>query len=531
MEHDRQKPSTPLPRAVKAAVALMRDRIGEPLKVTEIARRCGVAERTLNAQFRAFLDTSPARYLRQLRLAAAREALLEGRPSVTSVSEVAQRCGFRHFGRFARHYQQCFGETPSATLSPPLRPDAILYAFDGPRARLRSRERPTLAVAPLAYPAEAPTLRSVAYAIAEGLAVALTAIRSLDVRFTSARHGQDGDTGSPRRPDGARYLLAGSLIECAGRLRLTLRLVEAHSGRHVWGETFTDGAGALLRLQDQLVTAVPQSVASRILETEMDRAWRTTPADLDAHGLAMRALALVLRSQPDAARQALDLLYSAIERDPDYALTAALAAWAHAQLVMYNGSTNPAADRDAAQRLNRRAALLDDADALVLTARSAVHTMAGEFDHAAALVARALAIDPTSGCAWGRSAWLHAYAGDYGDAIDRFRRSLSLGAPDGARANALVGLGSAYFGSGRYAEATACLQRAVLENPGMWWANRSLSVSLARLGERRRALASMTTLRRACPDLTVSGVVGSVPFRSSFLERLGNGLDDLGLPP
>ena len=531
MQHDQQRPGTPLPRAVKAAVALMRDRIGEPLTVAELARQCGVAERTLNAQFRAFLDVSPARYLRGLRLAAAREALLDGTPGVTSVSEVAQRCGFRHFGRFARHYQQCFGEMPSTTLNPPRRPGGAPHALEMPRARLRSRERPTLAVAPLGYPAEAPTLRSVAHAVAEGLAVALGAIRSLDIRLATAHHGRDGDSGNPARADGTRYLLAGSVIESAERLRITLRLVEAHSGRHVWGETFTDGTDALLRLQDRLVAAVPQSVAARILEAEMERAWHTAPAHLDAHGLAMRALALVLRSQPDAARQALDLLYTAIDRDPDYALNAALAAWAHAQLVMYNGSADPAADRGAALHLNRRAALLDDADALVLTARSAVHTMAGEFEHAAALVARALATDPTSGCAWGRSAWLRAYAGEYGDAIDRFRRSLSLGAPGGVRANALVGLGSAYFGAGRYAEAVTCLQRAVVENPGMWWANRSLSVSLARLGERRRALASMATLRRACPDLTVGGVVGSVPFRSSFLERLGNGLDDLGLPP
>ena len=54
------------------------------------------------------------------------------------------------------------------------------------------------------------------------------------------------------------------------------------------------------------------------------------------------------------------------------------------------------------------------------------------------------------------------------------------------------------------------------EHPDMWWANRSLSVSYVRLGDRQLALRSLDTLRRRSPDLTV----GQVRERGSVSARL-----------
>ena len=245
----------------------------------------------------------------------------------------------------------------------------------------------------------------------------------------------------------------------------------------------------------------------------------------------MRSLPFVFASQPEASHRALELLHRAIEIDPDYGLAAALAAWGHSQLVMYNGTTAPAEERSQALRLVQRAEILDSDDPLVLTARCAVHTMAKEFDIAEALVTRALALDPSSAWAWGRSGWLASYRGDSKTAIGHFGRALKLDPNSASRANNFVGIGSAHFNAKRYEAAAFWLRRALLEQPGTWWANRSLSVSYARLGERSKALESLEALRRSCPDLTVGQVVAAVPFKQDFLNRLGDGLSDLGLPP
>lgn len=258
---------------------------------------------------------------------------------------------------------------------------------------------------------------------------------------------------------------------------------------------------------------------------------RSATSDGDVSRLTMRALPLVFAARPDAARQALELLHRVIERDPDNGLATALAAWCHGQVVMYNATPSPAADTAQALRLLRRADALDDDDAISLTARCAVHTMAGAFDAAETLAARALVRDPSLSWAWGRSAWLHSYRGHFDTAIEHFGRALSLDADATARANTLAGIGGAHFGAGRYEAAAFWLQRALHQQPGVAWANRTLSVSHARLGEKTKALRALDALRRFKPDLTVSQVVTALPFRPDYLDRLGDGLDRLGLPP
>jgi AraC family ethanolamine operon transcriptional activator len=91
-------------------------RVGEHLSVTDLCRAVGVSERTLEYAFREILGLSPVAYLIRFRLHRARQSLLRGMPGSTTVSAIALRWGFWHFGEFSRAYRSCFGELPSDTL-------------------------------------------------------------------------------------------------------------------------------------------------------------------------------------------------------------------------------------------------------------------------------------------------------------------------------------------------------------------------------------------------------------------------------
>jgi hypothetical protein len=43
------------------------------------------------------------------------------------------------------------------------------------------------------------------------------------------------------------------------------------------------------------------------------------------------------------------------------------------------------------------------------------------------------------------------------------------------------------------------------------------------------ALDSIEALRRYSPDITIGKIVASLPFTQDFLDRVAEGLDDLGL--
>jgi AraC-like DNA-binding protein len=88
----------------------------QPLYIPEICKATGVSERTLRACCHEQLGIGPKRYLLLRRLNLARQALRKAAPGTVTVTDVATRYGFWHFGLFANHYRSLFGEAPSVTL-------------------------------------------------------------------------------------------------------------------------------------------------------------------------------------------------------------------------------------------------------------------------------------------------------------------------------------------------------------------------------------------------------------------------------
>jgi hypothetical protein len=86
--------------------------------------------------------------------------------------------------------------------------------------------------------------------------------------------------------------------------------------------------------------------------------------------------------------------------------------------------------------------------------------------------------------------------------------------------NRFVGVGPAHFDVGRSEAGAFWMRKAVLEDPGTAWVNRTLVVSYARLGERLAALDSVTALRRFSPHVIIGQIVSAVPFRRDFHDRV-----------
>jgi AraC-like DNA-binding protein len=102
-------------RSVSEAVDLMRARPDHTWTAAELAAASSTSVRSLQENFRRSLGTTPMRYLRDFRLEQVHKELLAAPENVT-VTEVAARWGFVHFGRFAAAYRQRFAERPSDTI-------------------------------------------------------------------------------------------------------------------------------------------------------------------------------------------------------------------------------------------------------------------------------------------------------------------------------------------------------------------------------------------------------------------------------
>lgn len=89
------------------------------LRLAELCRGLGVADRTFHSWCQTFLGVSPQRYMRLRRLHLVHAALLRAGGKGASVAEITREAGFAAPGRFAALYRSAFGEAPSATLRRP----------------------------------------------------------------------------------------------------------------------------------------------------------------------------------------------------------------------------------------------------------------------------------------------------------------------------------------------------------------------------------------------------------------------------
>ena len=200
---------------------------------------------------------------------------------------------------------------------------------------------------------------------------------------------------------------------------------------------------------------------------ELDRIRGKEPHARAARETILQAAPVWLKIDADSSRSTFALASRAMDMDPDGALPVAVAAYNQARL--FNGGKVESLDATGrlAFDLSCRAAALDDGDPLVVTARAAAATLlhaeqAGE--EADALVDRALAMDPTSGWAWERKAFLLCW--DRPDeAIPCFNRALQPRGLHIPRDNCFMGIGQAHIAGDRMPEAIRWMRRAHIENP------------------------------------------------------------------
>jgi AraC family ethanolamine operon transcriptional activator len=102
--------------AVRRVEKHLLDDLALPQTVDELCHVAGTSRRTIEYAFQDYFGTSPKRFLKALRLNAARNDLLRGDCGSAQVAEIATGWGFNHMGQFSTDYRHMFGERPSDTL-------------------------------------------------------------------------------------------------------------------------------------------------------------------------------------------------------------------------------------------------------------------------------------------------------------------------------------------------------------------------------------------------------------------------------
>ncbi|WP_421747858.1 GlxA family transcriptional regulator [Cognatishimia sp.] len=113
-DQDFQRLSTPTRMGVRhprlsTVIDMMEDSIEEPLSPSALAESVNMSTRQLERLFRRYLDRSPKQYYMELRLARARNLLMQ---TSMSTIDIAVACGFTSPSHFSKCYRAHYGVTP-----------------------------------------------------------------------------------------------------------------------------------------------------------------------------------------------------------------------------------------------------------------------------------------------------------------------------------------------------------------------------------------------------------------------------------
>ena len=328
------------------------------------------------------------------------------------------------------------------------------------------RDKPSVAVLPFQNMSGDPEQEYFVDGMVEDIITGLSRIKWL---FVIARNssfiykGKAVDIRQVGRELGVRYVLEGGVRKAGNRLRITAQLIDAETGAHLWADRFDGGIDDVFDLQDRITDKVIGIVEPSLHRSEIERARRKRPENLDAYDLYLRAVPHLLDVGPSGARMAAALLEDALKLQPDYATAHTPLGWCLQIRYLQAGF-------DEADKLSglehARAALashVDDAAALAVAAMVIAH-LGRDRQTALDFIERALALNASCATAHYFGAHIDAFAGHSAPATAHAERALRLSPFDPLAFEAFFALGVIAMHEARYDKAEELFARATQAN-------------------------------------------------------------------
>jgi adenylate cyclase len=230
--------------------------------------------------------------------------------------------------------------------------------------------------------------------VAEEILNALTKIGGLHIPARTscfAFRGLRLDARDIGKRLGVDALLEGSVRKAGRRLRISVQLIDARNGYHLWSERFDREIADVFAIQDEIASSVVSALGLSLTQREERHLIKQSTTKVEAYEFYLRGRKLFHKW----TRQNIDLGREMFERavaiDPNFA--AAWAGLATAHVHLFGCDSQPHLDK--AREASARALKLDPQSAEAHVAAAQGLSMQQRYADAAAEFERAIELDPT----------------------------------------------------------------------------------------------------------------------------------------
>jgi len=266
-------------------------------------------------------------------------------------------------------------------------------------------------------------------AIAEGIITELSRSKTYAViaRNSSFKY-RDQPTDARQIGDelGVDYLLEGSQQKIADRLKVTVQLLDAGDGSHLWANTYNLEIGDLFVVQEEIIRTLADRVGRRI-QRPLPKSDAMQVSALHYH---LMGIAEIHKDSSAAGNELLrQLNLKAIEADPNSQFGYIGLAWSYRNDAVFGWHEQEHNHDEALKRAAEyadKAILLAPDDPEAHYIRAGIHTEAGEIEQALARFDQAIALNPSNSDILVGSTGPLLYVGRIDEAIDRIEEAMGI---------------------------------------------------------------------------------------------------------
>jgi TolB-like protein/class 3 adenylate cyclase/Tfp pilus assembly protein PilF len=389
-------------------------------------------------------------------------------------------------------------------------------------------DKPSIAILPfdnLSGPAEETYFSD---GITEDIITGLSRFRSLLViasHSSFAFRAKPIDVAEVGRKLGVSYLLEGTVRRVGNRVRITVQLIEAASGVHLWAERYDRDLDDIFAVQDELTQTIVSTLVGSIENAKLQQSFRKPTASLAAYDFLLRGIEHFRGYAADDNQQACRMFERAVALDPRSA--PAHAYLALAQVALHGYFTAPAEVLEAGFARATHALALDPQESRCHAILAVMCLYLRHYDTAEDHCRRAVDLNPNHAYGVANTGLVLARRGRSEEALGWIRAAMRLNPFSPSWYN--VACAEALYLLRRYAEAVQALKR--LPDLGLYeqaW----MAACYAQAGQPAEAQAQTGAILRRQPNFSTADFLrGTVLLeRAGDRDLLREGLIGAGLP-
>lgn len=254
------------------------------------------------------------------------------------------------------------------------------------------------------------------------------------------------------------HILEGSVRTDGEQLRITVQLIEASSGYHLWSQNYDRSPGGIFQVQDEVARNVVGNLKLKLLGNYPT----SEVTDPEAYRMFMLARDRSRRQSRESLEQAIQLLEQVVEIDPQYAH-----AWSEQSIVLGNATANGLLPWDTgnerAMAAARKAIEIDPELALGYSSLGTIFIKyVGDLSQAAQYFEQSLELEPTNPVIRRNAALLLVVLGRHDEAAELSEYAAQF---DPLSTQVIEGAGLAYSYANRLDEAEASFRRLLQISP------------------------------------------------------------------